>query len=572
MKTLSNSILFLFILFTSIESYSQGTRLLRQPSLSDNHIAFAYAADIWVAKRDGSEVNRITSTQAVEGLPHISPDGKTIAFTSNRSGNYAVYIVPIEGGTPTQLTWLPGGASVRDWTPDGSAILFSSSRGSAPSRHNYLWKVPKTGGPATKVTEQWGYDAEYSPDGTQLILDRVSRWDGEWRMYRGGQNTPLIVLNLEDNSEVLIPNEQTTDIQPVWLNQEVYFISDRDGTANIWKYTVASQSLTQVTNFKGSDVKTLAGHGGTLIFERDGLLKTLDVATNGITDITIQIIGDFPWMETKWENVSNNAGSVSLSATGKRLVMEARGEIFTVPAKDGAPRNLTKSSGEADRRPIWSPKGDQIAYFSDQGGKGYGLMIQDQSGMKDAERIDIGKSKLGWEPTWSPDGDRIAFVDDDTWIQIVDLTTKTIKAIGHGGNNLDRGNMNLAWSPDSKWLAYNISDDNFLRKIMVWKVGAAEPVRITDEFADAVFPTWDRDGKHMYFAASTDIGLGSGWANTSAMQADPEYATYVMNLTSDEASPFEPKSDEEEVKKEEKEEEEGKEDDEDKEDKKKEKE
>lgn len=553
MKALTNIIIVLFLLLTCFQSFGQGTKLLRQPSLSDNHIAFSYASDIWVANRDGSNVTRITSTQAIEAHPHISPDGKTIAFTSNRSGNSAVYIVPIVGGTPTQLTWLPGGASVRDWTPDGKSILFSSARGSAPARHNYLWTVSKDGGPANKVTAQWGFDAEYSPDGKRLILDRNARWDSEWRMYRGGQNTPLIVLNLADNSETLIPCELTTDIQPVWHENDVYFISDRDGTANIWKFIVASKTLSQITSFTGSDVKTLAGHKGSLVFERDGLLHILNLSTNAITDIEINIIGDFPWMETKWEDVSRRAGSVSLSATGKRLVLESRGEIFTVPAKDGAPRNITKSSGVADRRPIWSPNGDQIAYFSDKGGKGYGLMLQDQSGMEEPIRIDIGDSKLGWEPTWSPDGERIAFVDDDTWIQIVNLKSKTVKAIAHAGNNLDRGRMNLAWSPDSKWLAYNTSDDNGLRKIMVWKVGTSTPKRITDKFADAVYPTWDRDGKHMYFAASTDVGLGSGWANTSAMQADPEYATYVLNLTSDESSPFEPKSDEEEVKKEDKE-------------------
>ena len=551
MKPSSNFIFALFVLFISIEAFGQGTRLLRQPTISDNHIAFSYASDIWVANREGSDVNRITSTQAIESHPHISPDGKTIAFTSNRSGNSAVFIVPIEGGTPQQLTWLPGGANVRAWTNDGSSIMFSSARGVAPSNYNYLWTVSKNGGPVTKVTAQWGHDAEYSPDGKKLILDKNRRWDVEWRMYRGGQNTPLIILDLEDNSEILIPNEKTTDIQPVWHKDEIYFISDRDGTANIWKYIAASQSLTQVTQFKGSDVKTLAGHDGTLIFERDGLLHTFDLSSNKVTALEINIIGDFPWAETKWEDVSKRASSVSLSATGKRLVMESRGEIFTVPAKDGAPRNLTKSSGAADRRPIWSPNGDQIAYFSDAGGTGYGLMLQDQSGMKEPIRIDIGKSKLGWEPTWSPDGDRIAFVDDDTWIQIVNLKTKTIKAIGHAGNNLDRGNMNLAWSPDSKWLAYNTSGSNGLRKIMVWQVGTEKPQRITDQFADAVYPTWDRDGKHLYFAASTDVGLGSGWANTSAMQADPEYATYVMNLTADSPSPFEPKSDEENKKEEE---------------------
>ena len=550
MIKISPTTCFYLFLFSIISSslFSQGTRLLRQPALSDNHIAFSYASDIWVADRDGQNVNRITSTQAMEGLAHISPDGKTIAFTSNRSGNNAVYIVPIEGGTPTQLTWLPGGASVRDWSPDGSSILFASTRGTAPSRHNYLWSVSKAGGPASRVSAQWGFDAEYSPDGRKLIVDRVSRWDSEWRLYRGGQNTPLIVLDLLDNSEILIPNDMTMDRQPVWHNDDIYFLSDRDGTSNIWQFNPATKALAQVTEFTGSDLKTLAANNGTLIYERDGLLHLYDINSKNHSQVEINIIGDFPWAENKWEDLYHQE-DVSLSATGKRLVMQARGEIFTVPAKDGAARNLTKSSGAADRKPIWSPKGDQIAYFSDAGGKGYNLMLQDQSGMKEPQRIDIGNSKLGWEPTWSPDGDRIAFVDDDTWIQIVNLKDKSIKTIGHAGNNLDRGNMNLAWAPDSKWLAYNTSGSNGLRKIMVWKVGTDSPKRLTNEFADAVYPTWDRDGKHLYFAASTDVALGSGWANTSSMQADPEYATYVLNLTSEESSPFEPKSDEEEVKK-----------------------
>ena len=549
MKKTTHLLALTFILFTILDITGQGTRLLRDPSISDNHIAFAYGSDIWVADRDGNNVNRITSTQAQERYPHISPDGKSIAFTSNRTGNTAVFVVPIEGGTPTQLTWLPGGANVRDWTPDGSAILFSSTRGCAPARTNYLWRVPVDGGPASKVTEQWGHDAEYAPDGSKLILDRVNRWDVEWRMYRGGQNTPLIVLDLNDFSETLIPNDKTTDIQPVWLASGIYFLSDRDGTSNIWKYNTGDQSLSQITTFTGSDVKTLAGHKDDLIYERDGLLHLMNLNSGNTNTLEINIIGDFPWMEKKWEDVSSNARYVSLSATGKRLVMEARGEIFTVPAKEGAPRNLTKSSDAADRRPIWSPNGDQVAYFSDQGGKGYRLMLQDQSGMKEAESIDIGDSKLAWEATWSPDGKRIAFIDDDTWVRIVNLETKEVKSIGHAGNNLDRGNMNPSWSPDSKWLAYNTSGANNLRKIMVWQVGTDEPKRLTNEFADAVYPAWDRGGKHLYFAASTDIGLGSGWANTSAMQADPEYATYVLNLTSEEASPFEPKSDEEEVKK-----------------------
>ncbi len=448
---------------------------------------------------------------------------------------------------------MPGGATVLDWTPDGTHILFSSAYGTAPSSHNYLWKVHKEGGPEMKVSSQWGNDAEYAPDGNRLIVDRVRRWDVEWRLYRGGQNTPLVVLNLEDNSEILIPCDKTTDIQPVWLGDMVYFISDRDGCSNIWSFDPSSQDLSQLTTFKGADVKTLSGYGGHLAYEREGRLHLLDLSNMQSRSLKIQIVGDFPWAEEKWENVSNSVSSVSLSPTGKRILMETRGEIFTVPVKDGASRNLTKSSDAADRRPLWSPKGDKVAWFSDKGHGNYKLYFTDQSGMKETTSMDIGDSKLGWELTWSPDGEHIAFVDDDTRIKVLNIKNKTWKTVDHAGTNLDRGNMNLAWSPDSKWLAYAKSGSNNLRRIMVWKLGSDTPRRLTDEFADAILPAWDRDGKHFYFVASTDVALGSGWANTSSMQADPEYAAYVVNLVSDEESPFVPKSDEEEVKEEEKE-------------------
>lgn len=539
---------------STIMTNAQSTLLLRQPSLHANQIAFTYGADVWMADKNGQNVRRITSTQAVESNPMISPDGRHVAFTSNRGGNAAVYIVSTQGGIPKRLTWMPGGASVRDWSPDGSHILFASAYGTAPSSHNYLWKVDKNGGPEIKVSKQWGNDASYAPDGHRLIVDRMRRWDSEWRLYRGGQNTPLIILDTRDNSEVLIPCEKTTDIQPLWLGDMVYFISDRDGTANIWSYNTNDKALSQITTFTGTDVKTLSGYGDELAFERAGSLHLLDLTSNAITTLDITIIGDFPWAEEKWEDVSSRARSASLSPTGKRVLMESRGDIFTVPAKDGAARNITKSSGTADRRPIWSPKGDQIAWFSDKGNSNYKLYFTDQSGLKETTSIDIGESKLGWDLTWSPDGERIAFVDDDTRVKVLTLKDKTWKTIDHAGTNLDRGNMSLTWSPDSKWLAYAKSGSNNLRRIMVWNVGTESPVRLTDEFADATLPAWDRDGKHFYFVASTDVALGSGWANTSAMQADPEYAAYVINLVKDDKSPFVPKSDEEEVKKEEPEE------------------
>ncbi|QGY47031.1 protease [Maribellus comscasis] len=545
MKNLYLTALFVFGIVAI--TVAQGTKLLRQPALSETHVAFTYGSDIWVTDLKTNQTKRLTNTGAVESNPHFSPDGKTIAFTSNRSGVSAVYTVSVEGGMPQRLTWYPSSATVCDWTPDGKYILYSTSRETAPTGYGRLWTVSKDGGPSELLTEQWGADGSFSPDGKQIVIDRVSRWDGEWRNYRGGQNTPLVVLNLKDMSEELLPNERTIDIKPIWLGDQIYFLSDRDWISNIWSYSPKTKELKQITHFSETDVKWVAGNGNQLVFEHKGLLNLLNLTNNKITQLDITIAGDFPWADEKWEDVSNSVRSASLSPTGKRAIMESRGEIFTIPVENGNVRNLTNSSDIADRTPVWSPKGDKIAWFSDKGGN-YSLMIGNQDGLSEPRTISIGESNLGWEPVWSPDGKYIAFDDDDARIRVIEVESGNIQTIDLAGNNQERGSLGLTWSPDSKWLAYSKSGDNNFRRIKLWSVENKSITTVTDELADAFSPTFDRDKKHLYFLASTELALGSGWANTSAMTANPEYAAYVVNLQKDEASPFKLKSDEEEVK------------------------
>jgi tricorn protease len=531
----------------NVHAYPQGTRLLQQPTLSATHIAFAYGGDLWVTDLNGHGLRRLTSTPAVERDPHFSPDGKLVAFTSNRSGGNSVYTVPVEGGDATRLTWHPSPSAARGWTPDGKQVLYATTRESAPAVYERLWTVPGTGGPSIELTQQWGTDGAYAPDGQRVVIDRVDRWDTEWRGYRGGQNTPLIILNLKDRSEELLPNESTVDIQPLWLGETIYFLSDRDGTANVWSYAPATKVLRQITFLKGSDIKWLTGSGTRLAYEREGNLYLLNPANGTTTQLSIQIQGDFPWADTRWEDVTKSARSVSLSPTGKRVIMEARGEIFTVPVENGDARNLTQSSGTADRAPIWSPNGQEIAWFSDQGRKGYSLLIASQDGLSKPRSIAIGESKMAWEPRWSPDGKYIAFVDDDVRVRIVDLAAGTVRTVDVGGTNMERGRMGLDWSPDSQWLAYAKSGKNSFRSIYLCSPKSGTPQPITNNLADAFAPTWDLDKRHLYFLASTDVALSSGWANTSSLTARPEYDAYVVNLRKADPSPFKPKSDEEEV-------------------------
>lgn len=538
------------LLFITVAITAQDTRLLRQPSIQGNQIAFSYGSDIWTTNLSTNLTTRLTSTQAVESNPHISPNGKWVAFTSNRSGSSAVYIVSIKGGEAKRLTWHTNGNVSRGWTTDSKRVLFASSRDAAPTRFNRLYTVSINGGPATKLFEQWANSGSYNASGNRIVIDRMSRWDVEWRDYRGGQNTPLIIVDLKTLQEELLPNNKTTDKSPVWIGNMVYFLSDRTHTSNVWSYNTRTKAVKQITKFKGTDVKSLSGDKNNLIFEQNGYLHTLNIKSNRTKRLKISLTGDFPWTATKWVNVNTRVDYASISPNGKRVVMASRGDIFTTPIEFGDSRNITKSSGAADRAPIWSPKGNQIAWFSDANGKGYALHLTNQDGSAKTKVISIGISKMAWEPTWSPDGKHIAFVDDDTRIRIVNLESKKIKTIDNAGTNLERGRMGITWSPDSNWLAYAKAGDNNFKQIKVYSLATNKTTAITDPFADSFSPAWDLDYKHLYFLASTDIALRSGWANTSSMTARPNYRAYVINLAKKDASPFKPKSDEEAVKKE----------------------
>lgn len=537
--------LFVISFLTLLTAQSQGTRLLRQPDISATQMTFAYGGDIWVSTITGGEAKRITSTPAVESNPYFSPDGKQIAFSSNRSGYQAVYLVASEGGEAQQMTWHPSGSMVRGWSNDGERILYASNRDTAPSPYNRLWTTGITENIPSLVHSQWAFDGAFAPDGEHLIIDRVSRWDSEWRAYRGGQNTPLIILNKTTSEEELLPNESTTDIQPLWLGDVVYFLSDRDLVSNIWSYNTKTKALTQITEFKGADIKWLAGHDNMLAYEREGYLHLFDLTTQTSKQIAIDIIGDFPWAATQWEDVSSSARAASLSPNGKRVIVESRGDIFTIPLEFGDSRNITETANAADRAPIWSPKGDKLAWFSDINGKEYALMLASQDGLDTPTSIGIGESKMAWDPSWSPDGKQIAFVDDDVRLRVLNLDTKAIQTIDIGGTNIERGSITMHWSPDSNWLAYAKAGSNNFRQIFIWSAKDGQKRAITDAFADSFSPSWDLNHKQFYFLASTEVALGSGWANTSSMSSSPSYAAYVINLQQDDPSPFKPKSDEE---------------------------
>lgn len=539
--------LFFLMSLSMLTLWSQGTQLLRMPTISDSEIVFVYANDLWKVSRSGGDAVRMTTNEGEESLPHFSPDEQWIAFTANYDGNTDVYVIPANGGSPQRLTYHPGGDFVQGWTPDGK-VLFRSSREARPTRLNQLYTVARTGGLPQAIDIPRAAYGEISPDGKYVAYIPITFWDPEWRNYRGGQAMPVWIVNMETRALMRTPQPTAErHLDPVWFDGKVYYISERDYTSNIWSFDPATQAEQQITKHKKFDVKSLDACGDRIVYEQGGYLHLLDPQTGASEQLSIEVKGDMNFARTRWEEVKgSNLSNPALSPQGKRAIFEYRGEIFTFPKENGSWRNITQSPGTADRSPIWSPKGDQIAWFSDASGE-YKLIVADQYG-QDQKTYALENPTFYFKPDWSPDGKAIAYTDTDYNIWHIDLASGKIKKIDTDRYAHPSRTMNPIWSPDSKWLAYaRLLESNF-KAIFAYNVETDEKIQLTDGMADAISPVWDEKGEYLYFLASTSYGLKTGWLDMSSYDPDANRQLYCLVLAEGTPSPTMVKSDEEEGK------------------------
>jgi len=522
---------------------AQGTRLLRDPDVGPTRIVFVHANDLWLAPRDGGDAVRLTSAEGAETDPAFSPDGAWIAFTGEYGGNKDAYVVPATGGQPRRLTWHPDADVVQGWTPDGQ-VLFSSSRAGVPTRLTQFYTVLPQGSFPKPLPVPQAYQGEMSGDGAAVAYQEVGFWDPEWRNYRGGQAQPISIVSTSTWERTTPPWEGERQMAPVWLDGVVYYISERDWAANVWSFDPATGTETQRTFHADFDVKSLGAGSGVVVYEQGGWLHELDPATGAVQQLEIRVAGDLNWARPRWEEVpAAELRDPRLSPTGKRALFEYRGDLFTVPAEKGSWRNITASSGVADRHAVWSPDGTRIAWFSDRGGE-IGLVVADQDG-GNPRRIEIPKPTFFFQPEWSPDGTRIAFTDTDYRLLVIELATGALTHVDTDRFAHPERSMNPAWSPDSRWIAYARRLDNQLRAIFVCDTKDGSTHRITDGMADAVSPVWDASGTYLYFLASTDYGLNTGWLDMTSYDRPVTRSLYLALLAKDQASPFLPASDEE---------------------------
>ena len=524
------------------------TRLLSEPAISADRIAFIYAADLWVCDRDGKNVRRLTSDVGAESSPAFSPDGRSIAFSAQYEGNTDVYVVSVDGGVPRRLTWHPGADIVQGFTADGSAVLFTSPRAVHTTRYKQLFTVPVGGGNDTPLPIPNADRASYSPDGRRIAYNPLGAAYKQWKRYRGGQVSRVWVYDVATHAieKVPQPKGRSNDAAPMWLGETVYFLSDRDGEFNLYSWDPRGKTVSRLTTHSDFPVVNASAGGGAVVYEQAGYVHVYDPKARTSARVPIGAASDLQETRPRFVKGAKYVRSTSLSPSGARVAVEFRGEILSVPADKGDVRNLTNTTGAHERSPIWSPDGRRIAYFSDESGE-YELCVKSQDGKGGPSRFKLPGAGYYDRPVWAPDSRKIAFTDNSWSVYWIDLGSGAVKKVGseylYGPNKT----VWPAWSPDSRWIVYTLANRTYIQTVYAYSLEQDKAFAVTDGLSDVSEPVFDRSGKYLYFLASTNAGPVRNWFSMENEDMRVTRSIYMAVLRKDLPSPLVKESDEEKL-------------------------
>lgn len=530
-------------------NHSPDALMLRFPDVSKSEIVFVYSGDVWIVSKEGGVARKLSSPKGRESFPKFSPEGDKVAFSGNYDGNTDIYIISSSGGMPERLTHHPEEDWVVDWYPEGESILMRSKMLSPRERYNRLFRQPLQGGMPEVLPLPFGEIGSFSPDGKSLAFQYKARQANAWKRYKGGTASDLWILNLQDQSLRKFTDYDGTDALPMWHKDTIYFLSDRGAQErlNIWAYDTATEKTRQVTDFAEYDVKWPSLGPQNIVFENGGALFLLELGSESYSQVSVEVPDDLPELRPRLKGVSKNISKFSISPTGKRALFEARGEIFTVPQNRGSVRNLTQTSGVAERFPVWSPDAKNVAYFSDKTGE-YELYIRPSDGKGEETRITTDGGVYRFNPVWSPDSKKIAYSDKTGSLFIVDISNKKPSLVSKD----DRGPIgSYAWSPDSRWLTYPYTADNGLKSVMIYDSKDKKSRKVTTDFYNDNTPVFDPGGRYLYFFSDRSFTPVYGDMDDTWIYPNST-GVYALTLRADTLSPIAPRSDEETENKDEK--------------------
>ena len=554
---MKKALLFLLaIVAVQLLSGQVSARLMRYADVSDRQIAFVYGGDIWIMPKAGGVAQQLTHSPGEESWPRFSPDGKEIAFSASYNGNTDLFVMPVGGGVPTRVSYNSFDDRMVEWHPDGKRLLFASRRESGRQSYSQFYLVDKTGGMPEKLALPYGELASFSPDGNSLAYITKITENYPFKRYRGGLSSDILLYDMQGKRAENLTDSHAIDGKPAWVGDQLFYLSDagENMRLNVWLYDLDQHKGKQVTFFEDFDISSLAAGNSELIFEAGGSLYLMDAASKEYEAVEVSVASDLSLEMPGTVKVGEDIRNMAASPEGKRVLFEARGEIFNVPVKEGYVLNLTHSSGAFDMLPAWSPDGKSIAFWSDRSGE-YELYLQDPNMEKEPVCLTSRGKGFGYQPYWSPDSRKIAFIDETNDISIIDVESKSIVVAGNYRWNLGHGSRfgyTINWSPDSKWIAFTEGMDNSHNAIFLYNVENRQKLQATGGFFDDSGPVFSTDGKYLFFLTDrsmqpvfSDMDDGT-WVYPNATQVA------AMALTADTPSLLAAKNDA--VKKEEKDE------------------
>ena len=548
MKTMPY-VLMIFFLLSSLMINAQNpgeSRMMTDPSVSNTHIVFVYANDLWRADLDGTNVTRLTSNEGAEFAPNFSPDGKTIAFTGQYDGNMDVFTIPAEGGIPTRLTWHPDGDFVRGFTPDGKSILFISTRESFSRGLPKFFLIPLQGGFPEKISLPSGFYGSFSADAKKMAYNPYFTAFQQWKNYRGGTISFIWICDLSSLAVEKIPQPTggCNDWRPMWIGDYVYFLSDRNGEFNLFSYDTRSREISQLTRFTDFPINSAGYGGGRIVFEQAGFIHLFDLPSKTSKQIHITVPADLSNIRPRYVSAVKNIHYSNLSPSGARAVFEARGDIISVPGEKGDPKNLTGTPAIYERNPAWSPDGKKMAWFSDESGE-YQLVISDLGEEGKTKSYPLTGKGFYYNPVWSPDNKMISYSDKGFNLYYIDLATGKNTKIATEPVYDIFGAMIPDWSPDSKWITFGMVTPTNILRVYLYSLDQDKYYPVTDGLSDCSEPVFDKSGKYLYFFGSTDAGPVRQWFDLSSEDMHMKNSLYITVLDKTAPNPLLKESDEE---------------------------
>jgi tricorn protease len=557
---MKKTLLLVVLLLTAIGFADPGaqappeSRLLRFPAIHGNQVVFTYAGDLFTVPATGGVARRLTTDVGFEMFARFSPDGRTLAFTGQYDGNTEIYVMPAQGGVPRRVTWTAtlGRDDVSDrmgpnnivmgWK-NANQILFRSRRIEWNDFRGQLFLAPVSGGPLEEVPLPRGGFGTFSPDGTQLVYNRVFREFRTWKRYRGGQADDVWLHDFKTKTTTNLTDNPAQDIIPMWKGNKVYFASDRDGRMNLFSYDMASKQTKKLTTFTEYDVKFPSLGDTAIVFENGGWIYKLDLATEKADKIPVTIAEDFDSGRPGMVDVARSVTNFEIAPDGSRALFGARGDIFTVPAKFGPTRNLTQTPGVHERNSKWSPDGKWVSYISDQTGEDE-IWIEAQDGRSAPVQITKGGSNYKYQPVWSPDSKKLMWSDRAQRLHYVDVDSKVPTQIAESASFEI---TDYSWSPDSRWVAFARPEVKGPQRIYLYSLDSKQTVPATDAWHNSNEPVFSTDGKLLFFVSARSFSPTYGQTEFEHVYTDMS-RVYFVTLAKDTKSPFAPKSDEVKVK------------------------